>query len=138
RLVFRQPRSLRRERAFQAFVEREGQGLVDFATWCALAVEHGANWQEWPAELQDPRSPAVEVWREGHPAEVEFHAWLQWVLADQLTRVQHDLRATGMSLGVIHDLAVGVNPKGADTWMLGDALARGVTVGAPPDQYNQR
>jgi 4-alpha-glucanotransferase len=138
RLVFRQPRSLRRERAFQAFVEREGQGLVDFATWSALAVEHGPRWRDWPEQLRDPRSPAVEAWREAHSGQVEFHLWLQWVLADQLTRVQRDLRDTGMSLGVVHDLAVGVHPDGADTWILGDALARGVTVGAPPDQYNQR
>ena len=37
----------------------------------------------------------------------------------------------------MHDLAVGVHPLGADAWGLGDALARGVTVGAPPDQFNQ-
>jgi len=42
-----------------------------------------------------------------------------------------------MRLGVMHDLAVGVHPHGADTWALGDALARDVTVGAPADQYNQ-
>jgi 4-alpha-glucanotransferase len=40
-------------------------------------------------------------------------------------------------LGVVHDLAVGVHPVGADAWGLGDALARGVTVGAPPDPFNQ-
>ncbi len=42
-----------------------------------------------------------------------------------------------MALGVVHDLAVGVHPVGADAWALGDTLARGVTVGAPPDQFNQ-
>ena len=48
-----------------------------------------------------------------------------------------EARAAGMSLGVVHDLAVGVHPGGADAWGLGDALARGVYVGAPPDQFNQ-
>ena len=42
-----------------------------------------------------------------------------------------------MSVGVVHDLAVGVHPEGADSWGLRDALARGVSVGAPPDQFNQ-
>ena len=37
RLIYRQPRALRRTRAFQAYVGREGQGLVDFATWCAIS-----------------------------------------------------------------------------------------------------
>ncbi|MFX0537926.1 4-alpha-glucanotransferase [Ornithinimicrobium sp. Y1847] len=137
RMIFTQRRSLRRERAFQAFVEREGQGLVDFATWCALCQVHGTWWQQWPEELRDPRSPQVEAFREKMAEEVEFHAWLQWVLDEQLARVQRDLKDTGMSLGVISDLAVGVHPDGADAWGLGDALARGVTVGAPADQYNQ-
>ena len=42
-----------------------------------------------------------------------------------------------MALGVVHDLAVGVHPHGADTWALQDVMARGVTVGAPPDAFNQ-
>src|SRR5690606_7773609 len=44
----------------------------------------------------------------------------------------------GMGIGVIHDLAVGVHPDGADTWALQDVLAAGVTVGAPPDAFNQQ
>jgi 4-alpha-glucanotransferase len=42
-----------------------------------------------------------------------------------------------MSLGVMHDLAVGVHPRGADAWSLGDTYAEGISVGAPPDPYNQ-
>lgn len=137
-LVFRQQRSLRRERAFQAFCEREGQALLDFATWAALVKTHGQVWRDWPDELQDPRSAAVAAARDEQAGEVAFQCWLQWVLTEQLAAVQRDLLDTGMALGVVHDLAVGVHPDGADTWSLGDVLARGVTVGAPPDQYNQR
>ena len=137
RMIFRQRRSLRRQRSFNAYVEREGQGLVDYATWCALCQLHGTWWRQWPEELQDPRDPAVEAFREKMADEVEFHCWLQWILDEQMSRVQRDLLDTGMALGVISDLAVGVHPDGADAWGLGDALARGVTVGAPADQYNQ-
>ncbi|MGO0575035.1 4-alpha-glucanotransferase [Ornithinimicrobium panacihumi] len=137
RMIFKQRRSLRRQRSFNAYVEREGQGLVDYATWCALCQVHGTWWRQWPEELQDPRSREVEAFREKMSEEVEFHCWLQWILDDQLGRVQRDLLDTGMALGVISDLAVGVHPDGADAWGLGDALARGVTVGAPADQYNQ-
>lgn len=137
RMVFRQGRSVRRERAFNAFCEREGEGLIDYATWAMLSGLHGSDWHDWPTELQDPLSPAVERVREDRAEEVEFQCWLQWVLADQLAAVQREVRETGMRLGVMHDLAVGVHPHGADTWALGDALARNVTVGAPADQYNQ-
>ncbi|HET8602092.1 MAG TPA: 4-alpha-glucanotransferase [Segeticoccus sp.] len=136
-LVFAQPRSPRRERAFTDFCEREGRGLVDFATWCALAEVHGLPWTDWPAELHDPNSEAVQRFREEHAHRVRFHSWLQWVVQEQLAAVHRALCDAGMPIGVVHDLAVGVHPRGADAWALGDALARGVTVGAPPDQYNQ-
>lgn len=137
RTVFHQPRPSRRERSFTAFCEREGQGLLDFATWCALAEKHGLPWGQWPAELHDPRGPAVDALRDQIADDVEFYRWLQWVVDEQLGGVQRQAKEAGMSLGVVHDLAVGVHPEGADAWALADALARRVTVGAPPDQYNQ-
>jgi 4-alpha-glucanotransferase len=39
---------------------------------------------------------------------------------------------------VVHDLAVGVHPDGADTWALQGVMGQGVTVGAPPDAFNQQ
>jgi len=137
RTLFSQPRSPRRVRAFAAFCDREGQGLLDFATWCALAEKHGLPWGDWPAELQDPGSPAVETLRHQLGDEVEFYRWLQWIVDEQIAAVQRQAKEAGMSIGVVHDLAVGVHPEGADAWGLADALARKVTVGAPPDQYNQ-
>jgi len=138
RTVYHQPRPSRRERAFTAFCEREGQALLDFATWCALAEKHGLSWGQWPAELQDPRSPAVEAARDQLGDEVEFYRWLQWIVDEQLAAVQRQVTEAGMGIGVIHDVAVGVHAEGADAWGLCDALARRVTVGAPPDQYNQQ
>jgi 4-alpha-glucanotransferase len=44
----------------------------------------------------------------------------------------------GMPVGVVHDLAVGVDAGGADAWALQDVLALGTTVGAPPDSFNQQ
>ena len=44
---------------------------------------------------------------------------------------------SGLDLGVMHDLAVGVHPGGADAWALQDFFAQQVTVGAPPDAFNQ-
>lgn len=137
RTVYHQPRSSRRERSFTAYCDREGQGLLDFATWCALAQKYGPQWGTWPADLQNPASPAVASARDEIGDEVEFYRWLQWIVDEQLAAVQRQGREAGMSIGVIHDLAVGVHPEGADAWALGDALARGVTAGAPPDQYNQ-
>jgi 4-alpha-glucanotransferase len=137
RRVHAAPRNDKRERAFREFLEREGDPLRDFATWCVLTEEHGADWHEWPTVLRHPNTQQVKDFRAAHPADVEFHSWLQWVLDDQLEAAQGEALAAGMSLGVMHDLAVGVHPRGADAWTRQDALALGVTVGAPPDAFNQ-
>ena len=122
---------------YEAYVAREGDELERFARWCALAEVHGADWHDWPEPLRDPRTPAVSDAAAALAPRVDFYRWLQWQLDGQLARAQAQARAAGMRLGVIHDLAVGVSPDGADTWSWQDALARGVTVGAPPDAYSQ-
>jgi 4-alpha-glucanotransferase len=137
-LIHAVPRSPGRQADYEEFVAREGEGLHDFATWCALAEVHGADWQRWPAALQDPSSPAVAKARAELAERVDFYSWLQWLADDQLAAVQRRARSAGMPVGVVHDLAVGVHPYGADTWALGDSLASGVTVGAPPDAFNQQ
>ncbi len=137
RLVFEQGLEGRRAIDFERYCGREGEGLLTFATWSALAEVHGLPWTTWPTELQDPASPEVAAFADEHRDRVDFHRWLQWLLDGQLADLQRDVKAAGMSLGVVHDLAVGVHPHGADAWGLGGALARGITVGAPPDQFNQ-
>ena len=126
-----------RQAQYDAFVVREGEGLVDFATWCALADLYGGRWRDWPEELRHPRSAAVVAWRERHADEVERYLWMQWLLDEQLERTQSASVEVGMRAGIIHDLAVGVTSDGADSWALQDVLASEVSVGAPPDMYNQ-
>lgn len=126
-----------RARDFRRFLQREGDGLTAYATWCALAETHGLPASTWPPALQDPRDPAVARFAEEHADLVGLHCWLQWLMAEQVRATQGALRRAGMRLGIIEDLAVGVNPEGSDAWSLADVLAGGVEVGAPPDQFNQ-
>ncbi|MEV4212087.1 4-alpha-glucanotransferase [Micromonospora sp. NPDC049662] len=111
--------------------------LTSFATWCALAERHGNDWRAWPAELHHPDAPAVAEQRRQLADRVAFHAWLQHLCDEQLDAVTAAARSTGMPVGVVHDLAVGIDPGGADGWQLADVLAQGVRVGAPPDDFNQ-
>ncbi|MFC0432749.1 4-alpha-glucanotransferase [Kutzneria buriramensis] len=110
---------------------REGD---DFALYCALAEVHGADYREWPEELRHPDNPAVR--EQADPARVSFHAWLQELCDEQLATARR--AAEDMTIGIVHDLPVGVDPGGADAWALQDVLAPGVTVGAPPDAFNQQ
>ncbi|NJC73568.1 4-alpha-glucanotransferase [Planosporangium thailandense] len=108
--------------------------LRDFAAFCALAESHGADWRRWPEHLRRPGPKAVAEAGD----RVAFHAWLQQELGRQLGHAQDGARRAGMPVGLVHDLAVGVDPGGADGWLLQDVLARGVTAGAPPDGFNRQ
>jgi 4-alpha-glucanotransferase len=136
-LIHKAPRSAGREIAYHAFQRREGESLVNYATWCALADKHGPDWRSWPAALRHPASPQVAAFRAKHAGAIDFHSWLQWVLDEQLDATQAAARRAGMTLGVMHDLAVGVTPSGADAWSLQDVYATRMSVGAPPDAFNQ-
>ncbi len=135
--VYLVERSAGRELAYAAYRDREGRSLDHFAIWCALAEEYGSDWHRWPEELQHPSNAAIAEFAADHADTVDFHRWLQWQLDDQLTAAQATAVQAGMNLGVMHDLAVGVDPNGADAWALQDVLALGVTAGAPPDEFNQ-
>jgi 4-alpha-glucanotransferase len=130
-------RSPDRARGFAEFRAREGDALLQFATWSVLAEDHGNDAREWPEELRDMDSQAVADFAGRHVGRIGFAMWLQWVLDEQLQAVQAKAVAAGMRLGTMHDLAVGVHPGGADAWRLPHVYAGGVRVGAPPDPYNR-
>lgn len=135
-VVYAAGRSRSRQRSFERFRAEEGEGLEDFALWCALYERYEGA--QWPADLADVRSPFVARARRELAERVDFYAWLQWVADEQLARAQRVAEDAGMSLGVMHDLAVGVHPDSADAWSTREVFATGIGVGAPPDMYNQQ
>ena len=136
-LIHRVDMSASRRMAFTAFRVARGRRLEDFATWCLLSELHGSDWHDWPAELHDPHGAAVARVRREHADRIDFHMWLQWIADQQLSTAQSSGTDAGMPVGLICDLAVGVNGSGADAWMLNGLFAREMNVGAPPDPFNQ-
>nr|WSW69211.1 4-alpha-glucanotransferase [Streptomyces sp. NBC_00995] len=127
-----------RRAAYCDFLAAQGQALEDHALWCALAEVHGSDWHTWPAGLRDPRSKEAARARAALLDRVDFHCRLAWLTDAQLAAAQRAAKDAGMAVGIVHDLAVGVHPGGADTWAQQDAFAHGMSVGAPPDAFNAR
>ncbi|MER7723333.1 4-alpha-glucanotransferase [Streptomyces sp. NPDC096323] len=127
-----------RRAAYCDFLAEQGQALEDHALWCALAEVHGSDWHTWPAGLRDPRSKETARARAELLDRVDFHCRLAWLTDTQLAAAQRAAKDAGMAVGIVHDLAVGVHPGGADTWAQQDAFAHGMSVGAPPDAFNAR
>ncbi|RQN40619.1 4-alpha-glucanotransferase [Paraburkholderia tropica] len=132
-----------RAAAFDAFCARGGQALDDHARFEALQAamlsgpEGLRHWRDWPETLRDPRSAAVATFATEHRREVDFHRFLQWLAAEGLARAQREAREAGMSIGLVADLAVGCDGAGSHAWSLPQDMLQRVSVGAPPDIFNQ-
>jgi 4-alpha-glucanotransferase len=127
---------------FDAFCAHGGRALEDHARFEALdarqRAQHGrTHWRAWPAEFTDPRRAEVDGFAREHRHEVDFHLFLQWLASVGLARAQQSARDAGMAIGLIADLAVGCDGAGSHAWSYPDDMLQGVSVGAPPDLFNQ-
>ncbi|RFU48796.1 4-alpha-glucanotransferase [Paraburkholderia sp. DHOC27] len=132
-----------RAQEFNEFCVAGGRSLEDHARFEALQAvqlaqpDGDGHWRNWPEALRDPRSAEVEAFAHAHRHEIEFHLYLQWLAAKGLSHAQHAARDAGMAVGLIADLAVGCDSAGSHAWSYRDDMLQGVSVGAPPDIFNQ-
>lgn len=116
--------------------------LSRYALFEAIAMEEiarggSADWRCWPAELRDPDGAAAREFAASHAAEVRFHLYLQYRACMGLKDAGRAARDAGMAIGLITDLAVGVDPGGADAWSRQAEMLRGASIGAPPDRLSR-
>jgi 4-alpha-glucanotransferase len=127
---------------FQSFCAHGGRALEDHARFEALDAWQRTSagrmhWREWPAELAEPRSAKVEEYARDNRHEVEWHLFMQWLAAEGLANAQRSARDAGMAVGLVADLAVGCDGAGSHAWSYRHDMLQGVSVGAPPDLFNQ-
>jgi 4-alpha-glucanotransferase len=125
---------------FDDFVAAEGTELLRHALFNALD-EHfsptlGAGaWRAWPAAFRDATRAEAAAAELGLEDRVSFHLFAQWLADLGLEQAQGAAKAAGMGLGLIADLAVGLDPGGSHAWRRPDELMMGLTLGAPPDAF---
>ena len=117
---------------FERFAVAGSESLARFATFEAIASTlPRVPWPQWPAGLAHPGASGVEEFVHANEGKVRFAIYLQWLADRQLAAA---VGASGLALGLYRDLAVGCAPDGAEAWAnTGGMLARGASIGAPPD-----
>jgi 4-alpha-glucanotransferase len=132
-----------RKKAFDDYVQSEGDLLDNFATFCSLdsvmrsRFPNAWTWSAWPEPYRRPDTEAVEDFRAEHWREILFHKWVQWQIEQQLSAVQDHARNRGMKIGLYHDLALAADRFSADVWANPDCFFQGLRLGAPPDAFAQ-
>ncbi|OCW56974.1 4-alpha-glucanotransferase [Hoeflea olei] len=123
--------------AVAAFRARGGQALEQHAVFDALHArffaEGAGGWQQWPSAYHDPEGAAVAEFAGRHSEEVDFYVFAQWLATASLEAAQKAATDAGMAVGLVSDLAVGMDPGGSHGWSRRDELLTGLSVGAPPD-----
>lgn len=111
-----------------------------FEVMSAHQLKTGAerDWRHWPEALRFPSNAEVVRFADQNQDEIAFHLYAQWRALSGLRNAQAAAIESGMAIGLIADLAVGVDPAGSDAWSRPNEVLRGVSVGAPPDEFNRR
>jgi 4-alpha-glucanotransferase len=138
--------------SFQDSGEWDGPLGADFARYRAeqgtLLYQHACfealqavrmpqrDWRQWPVDLRDPDGAAVGFFAAANRDAILYHQFLQWITDRSLAAAQAASRRAGMRIGMIGDLAVGMDPSGSHAWSRQGDILLGLTIGAPPDLLN--
>jgi 4-alpha-glucanotransferase len=153
------PEKRRRLReAFEQFRASHDEGLVadlqrfrqgggdDLRLHAVFEALHGhfftqakaRGWQNWPEPFHDPAGTAVAQFVHAHADQIDFHIFLQWLADRNLAAAHTAAKDSGMAVGLIADLAVGMDAGGSQAWSRRDDILNGLNVGAPPDLFQPK
>jgi 4-alpha-glucanotransferase len=128
--------------AFNAFERAGGDRLREHALFEALhqkwfGAESIWNWSEWPAEWRNPASQTVAQYASAEARAVQYQIFLQWIADCSFAAAQAGARQS-MRIGLIADMAIGMDRGGSHAWARQSDLLLGLNIGAPPDLINSR
>lgn len=125
---------------FDDFIAEGGVELRRHALFEALdehfAPTYGSGrWRDWPAVFHEPANAEAAAQALGLGERIGFFMFAQWLADLGLQGAQDAAKGAGMGLGLITDLAVGLDPGGSHAWRRPQDLMNGLTLGAPPDAF---
>jgi 4-alpha-glucanotransferase len=124
--------------AFRAYADNADARLLEHARFEALhahflATQGARAWQDWPEAYHRPDAPAVAAFARAHADDIHLHLFLQWQAETSLAEAGEAAR--DMAIGLVTDLAVGLDAGGSHAWSRGEELMLGIGIGAPPDAF---
>ncbi|MFC0336407.1 4-alpha-glucanotransferase [Kushneria avicenniae] len=121
--------------ALAAFRQQGGETLENHCRFEAISEALGPL-HEWPEAMKDVKSDAVASFCDEHADRVTFYAFAQWQIAGELENVQRRALEAGQRIGLIADIAVGVDPHGSQAWSRPEEMLGQLRIGSPPDDFN--
>lgn len=127
-----------RRHDFDVYRREQGDVLRRFAAFEVLRQRYAPEpWPRWPQPWRKPERDSLVRFRAENEDACGFQEFMQWTADRQLRACQEAAHRHGMSIGLYSDLAVGIDPHGADAWSEQDVIVSDVSIGAPPDEFNR-
>ena len=139
-------RQTSRARAFHRFVRSQGDALQRFSLFRTLEERmtrrrksigmDSKGWRSWPMAYRHPESPAVKQAAIRYESRMQFFQYVEWQCQQQLQAVQSAALRSGLAIGLYKDMAVGIDPGGADAWAFQEQLVSEASIGTPPELFS--
>ncbi len=124
-----------RARAFRRFEDEQAGWLREYTLFRACHERHaGRAWTTWESSVRDRLPTALVAMRATLADACRFHAYVQWIAAEQWGAARREASAVGVQL--IGDLPFMVGRDSADLWARQDEFRLDAVLGAPPDAFN--
>ena len=126
---------------FAEFCEREANWLSDYALFMAIReAQDFRPWTEWPSELRDRDSQAMEKARRKLAKRVRRHEVLQYLFSKHWKKTAEFFQS--LEISIVGDIPIFVAGDSADVWanrelfFLNDDGTPSVVAGVPPDYFS--
>ena len=126
---------------FAAYREAQGHWLDSYSLFMALKHAHGGgSWTGWPLDLKRRDSDALQEAGSRLDAEVDVHAFGQFLFYRQLDALRSHAAERGVE--IIGDVPLYVAPDSVDVWLNPELFTLGVdgepslVAGVPPDMFS--
>jgi 4-alpha-glucanotransferase len=134
---FRDTGSAARKADLLAFKTERGEALLRFACFEVLRRRFSPwPWWDWPPPWREPDRTTIDTVARSEAEACGFIEYLQWVADRQLAACHNEAKQRKLAIGLYLDVAVGVDPAGADAWSYQDAVMARLSIGAPPDEFS--
>jgi 4-alpha-glucanotransferase len=134
----------------QAIEDAAEAELID---WPAASTQKYALLRRLYDDFRAHRTPLTESFErfkhEGGPSldgharfeartggDLDYYVFLQWLADRAFAATQRAAKDAGMRIGLITDLAIGLDPGGAQVGAAPAEFLSGLSIGAPPDAFN--
>jgi len=126
---------------FNGFCKENADWLNDYALFISLKQNfHGACWNEWPTELRDRDSTALDEWKERLHNEIFSAKFFQYLFFRQWAALKK--YCNRKNIQIMGDIPIYVSLDSADVWThpqifkLDEEKRPVVVAGVPPDYFS--